>query len=406
MKGIGGDSGSESDEAFPSVGELSRTAKGTANKTIAMKGNRDVKSPVKKIGGRKEALEGEKEDAGRAVGNGRVVGKKRVLGQRSDNPLLRPFDSASSELLGEASKRKGKAVGVKMGKKLVEENAHVLGKRCCEGRERLEEGEETPMGSIGSNDDNVRQARRFKNQPKATQSKQSRERVDEDGREGKPMERSRSTPTEATEPEDVEEFQARRIMKRKQDTKRRSDQEKDEYTPQKVSTAKFIESGDGNSGQTKKTTRGKQVRKVIEKTRSRLTLKYESNEEDFDLDSDGMSDFIVNDSESLEEEDSIIEKPAPRSVRRLIKGRRPTRVEDSDDENLDLGRENPKVDEPSSTSLNEALKKLYLDDSDDVFLQTKPRRRSKGITTEASSHLKNEDGPLVSSDIEEQFTLR
>jgi hypothetical protein len=46
--------------------------------------------------------------------------------------------------------------------------------------------------------------------------------------------------------------------------------------------------------------------------------------------SDGMSDFVVDDSESLEEEESEIEIPPPRSVRRLVQGRRPRKELEDD----------------------------------------------------------------------------
>jgi hypothetical protein len=59
-------------------------------------------------------------------------------------------------------------------------------------------------------------------------------------------------------------------------------------------------------------------------------------------DSDGMSDFIVNDSYISEEEESIASTPPPpRSRRRLVRGRRPRSIDDSSDvssQALTLGR--------------------------------------------------------------------
>ena len=60
------------------------------------------------------------------------------------------------------------------------------------------------------------------------------------------------------------------------------------------------------------------------------------DDDDDDDDYDGLSDFIINDSEILEEEDSLIEMPAPRSVRRLVRGRRA--VDDDDDLERELKR--------------------------------------------------------------------
>lgn len=51
-------------------------------------------------------------------------------------------------------------------------------------------------------------------------------------------------------------------------------------------------------------------------------------------DSEDLSDFIVRDSISPDEEDSILAIPPPRSVRRLVKGRRPRRVDESDEKSL------------------------------------------------------------------------
>ncbi|RDL30450.1 uncharacterized protein BP5553_10328 [Venustampulla echinocandica] len=59
---------------------------------------------------------------------------------------------------------------------------------------------------------------------------------------------------------------------------------------------------------------------------SRPLPKFEEDERDTDGESDGISDFIVSDNSSLgeeEEEESIVEKVAPRSTRKLVRGRRP-----------------------------------------------------------------------------------
>lgn len=54
-------------------------------------------------------------------------------------------------------------------------------------------------------------------------------------------------------------------------------------------------------------------------------------------DSDNLSDFIVNDSTFLDDGESVLEIPPPRSVRRLVQGRRPRTISsDSDAEDLDL----------------------------------------------------------------------
>jgi hypothetical protein len=83
--------------------------------------------------------------------------------------------------------------------------------------------------------------------------------------------------------------------------------------------------------------KGKEVKGSAPKPKKQTFPLFDSDdEEDHDSDgvSDGISDFVVNDSTFLEEE-SLIEVPAPRSIRRLVKGRKP-RKDDSDDEDLDL----------------------------------------------------------------------
>jgi hypothetical protein len=117
-----------------------------------------------------------------------------------------------------------------------------------------------------------------------------------------------------------------------------------------------------------------------------------------------LSDFIVDDSTFLEEEDTVIDEPAPRSVRKLVKGRRPARIDDSDDEELELRMGKLKVEEDTSNTLDKALKELNLDDSDDEDL-VETRRRKK-IQPEVLGLPKNDQTQPASSDIEDPFTLR
>lgn len=161
----------------------------------------------------------------------------------------------------------------------------------------------------------------------------------------------------------------------------------------------------------KSTAKSKQVRKAVEKLGSKPNPKFESDEEDFGLDSDGLSDFIVDDSTFLEEEDTIIEAPPPRSVRRLVKGRKLTRNEESDDEDLGLGMGKLKlgVEEDASTSLEKALKELDLEnlgsDNEDCW-EARPK---KGLKMKAPKRPKDEEEKKAappSSDIEDPFTLR
>ncbi|KAH8791635.1 SprT-like family-domain-containing protein [Hyaloscypha finlandica] len=273
------DIGSESasDDEFPSVQELVAT-RGDRKRAQASKSSRvrvgddekretKVRSPMKKNLRKEEVMKVVEEAREGEVPKAKA--RKRVLNQKSDNPLLRPFDCASSELLGEGSRRKGKVL--------------------------------------------------------------------------------------------VSETTLPAVMK-------------------------SIESEDEDANQARKTARGKIVRKTAEKTRATPPLKVESEEEDFGLDSDGLSDFIVDDSTFLEEEDTVIEEPAPRSVRRLVKGRKSNRVQVSDDEGLDLRMGKLKVEDDAS--------------------KTKTKKCPKGIQFKIPRQSKNDEAAPASSDFEDPFTLR
>ena len=121
------ESRSGSDDEFPGIEELA----GRRGKNVLA----EVKGPVR---GRAEKAvdkslmgeEGEDVNVGGGGGGGGGVPKakarKRVLKQKADNPLLRRCDSASSELLGEGLRRKGRAMGLKDRKAAVGREEVVL----------------------------------------------------------------------------------------------------------------------------------------------------------------------------------------------------------------------------------------------------------------------------------------
>lgn len=386
VQGIGSESASDDDE-FPSVQELVAT-RGEGKRVQASKSSRvrvgddekretKVRSPMKKKLRKEEVMKVVEEAREGEVPKAKA--RKRVLNQRSDNPLLRPFDCASSELLGEGSRRKGKVPGVKSGKAVVKkvdevplEESHNEDKGRKERRDEDVKEDQTiePSGgnvmkSIETDYDSMSQARRKKNQRRTEKSKQVRQASEEETSEDK-----------------VSETTLPAVMK-------------------------SIESEDEDANQARKTARGKIVRKAAEKTRATPPLKVESEEEDFGLDSDGLSDFIVDDSTFLEEEDTVIEEPAPRSVRRLVKGRNPNRVQVSDDEGLDLRMGKLKVEDDASSTLDKALKELNLEDSDDEdLLETKTKKCPKDIRFKIPRQPKNVEAAPASSDFEDPFTLR
>jgi hypothetical protein len=118
-----------------------------------------------------------------------------------------------------------------------------------------------------------------------------------------------------------------------------------------------------------------------------------------------LSEFIVDDSTFLEEEDTVIEEPAPRSVRRLVKGRRPNRVEKSDDEESEKQMGKLNIGEDVSKTLEKALRELDLDDSEDEG-KTKTKITSKNIHSEVPRRGRDDKAPPASSDIDDPFTLR
>jgi len=81
-----------------------------------------------------------------------------------------------------------------------------------------------------------------------------------------------------------------------------------------------------------------------------------------DEDDDGMSDFIVNDSE----DESIIEIPPPKSVRKLVRGRRPVKEEDD---------------------LEIQMRKLNVEDEDSDDLFRNPQKDVRNSSSDASSDI-------------------
>jgi hypothetical protein len=75
-------------------------------------------------------------------------------------------------------------------------------------------------------------------------------------------------------------------------------------------------------------------------------------EEESDDESEGMSDFIVDDSESIEEDDSDIETgpPPPRSVKRFLKGRKLGTDKDEEREGLEIKMRTLDITDPDVKS--------------------------------------------------------
>jgi hypothetical protein len=160
--------------------------------------------------------------------------------------------------------------------------------------------------------------------------------------------------------------------------------------------------------------RSRESRKVASKGQPTSTPIFESDEEDFGEASDGLSDFIVNDSTFLEEEDSVIEMPPPRSVRRLVKGRRPAKDE-NDDEDLDTKMKKLAVDDDPVKKSRKVSVEKHSEDFEDSFsdgqtiARTKlPNRTQPKASQPRKEPISKQRAPTValSSDIDDPFTVR
>jgi hypothetical protein len=120
-----------------------------------------------------------------------------------------------------------------------------------------------------------------------------------------------------------------------------------------------------------------------------------------EMDEDGdLSDFVVDDSDTLDEEDSVIEAPPPRSVRRLVRGRR--RVTE-DEEELELGMGRLNVNDVSDPFVEPMKRDVVSHDRDHSDSDNLPLKASRKESK--SNQHSNKIYPEPSSDIE-PFTLR
>ena len=121
----------------------------------------------------------------------------------------------------------------------------------------------------------------------------------------------------------------------------------------------------------------KPATRALSKPVSTPDAKIESDEEDFGLDSDGLSDFIDNDSTFHEEDYYMVEAPPPRPVRRLVKGRRPVRDDGSEDAlELRMGKLTVE-DDTLKGSKRESMENALQDFRDSYSEEETPPRASR-----------------------------
>lgn len=133
------------------------------------------------------------------------------------------------------------------------------------------------------------------------------------------------------------------------------------------------------------------------------------SDDEEDYDSDGLSDFVVNDSTFLEEESVVV--PAPRSVRRLVKGRKP-RKDDSEDD-LDLKMDKLTVnDDPFALSREASWEKDLLEFADNYeagLSPPLPKLPTKFPAIQREGERKDRAPsrpPTSGSEIDNPFTLK
>jgi hypothetical protein len=263
---------------------------------------------------------------------------------------------------------------------------------------------DTLIKSIKSDDGGVSQARKTKRQPKTAKRREIGEGVDGETEDMKTHQKLRSTTSKSSDSEDENISHVRKANSR-QISKKMEGKNREDKTPEQDHSTPMESTEDKDANRMRKTVKTRQAKKLAKRVESKSPPKTESDEEDFGHDSDGLSDFIVDDSTFLEEEDTIVEEPAPRSVRRLVKGRRPNRVEESDDEESGKQMGKLKIREDISMTLEQALRELDLDDSEDEG-KTKTKIITKNIHSEVPRRDRDDKAPPASSDVDDPFTLR
>ena len=156
----------------------------------------------------------------------------------------------------------------------------------------------------------------------------------------------------------------------------------------------------------------KDARKPAPKSKSATTPIFDTDE-DRDSGSDGMSNFIVDDS-LISEEESVLKEvpPSSRSVRRLVQGRMLLNRVESDDENLGLQMEQLTVkDKDDSLPCSKEISiEKQLEQLADSFNDSPPRlfeQPGRGAKSDPVIQPKPKLAPATSgSDMDDPFILR
>jgi predicted SprT family Zn-dependent metalloprotease len=459
MARLAGDIDNDSDGGFPDLKSIVRSVKGKKPVVAARRHNHSqIEDDEKQVRGewkdaRKAACgninEGEiKGKNGSKVGE-RSVKKKRVLGKRDDNPLLRPITKSANEervrtdsseiydvgaySISKAKAKKARKIAlgrrVKQASTEADEPTEELGLKEEEHRPLEMSAHDSSQPSSGLSRAKRSKVKEAKEEEKKTSIEEAKSRPaqakvdsennfgEEDGSEtphelnALGMETSRLQSAELSDDSKISKFG----VTKSRDKKTTKDRVKVESAPVTINLVDYSSDELEESVHLPdfKASNPKKKRQPPPRTKSKFILT-DTEEEDSpeDEDSDGMSDFIVSDNESLEEEDSVFEVPPPetRSARKLFRGRKPN-LNETEDEDLDL-----------------RMRKLKVDDNDDIIGDVIAEGRRKkgqeenGSPTNAPSKTsrkeelqdatsmkhppkKNSDALPPSSDTEDLFTL-
>ncbi|KUJ14725.1 uncharacterized protein LY89DRAFT_649201 [Mollisia scopiformis] len=285
-----------------------------------------------------------------------VIKKKRVLKKVADNPLLRPLDAQP--------KSKPKAKDVSGGaKSRLGSVADLDGPEICSG-----EGEKAVKAGLKG---------------------EGGKRTASGDAKGK----SRS---------------CTRLDELLPDEEKKSTRPKSKVQTSEGDVGKRTVSGSSGLGM-----KARNTAPVSSKAKTTKTTKVvEESDPEEHYDSEGLSDFVVDDSTFLEEEDSGIEMPPPppRSTRKLVQGRRVKKDESFNDDDLDLELKKLTI---KDDLLQEKELKVFVAEfsgEEDVPRKSVPRKLFEDVRIEPPRRLKDAspqkkyDPP--SSDIEDPFTLR
>lgn len=299
--------------------------------------------------------------------------KKRILNNRNDNPLLKPLSANANGDKSSTSpaKRSVKSRGVRPGEETSPRNSTK-----CTILDSDEESEQSRVVLSRNSEEQLDGVtRERKSKARRTQLRMQLKNEEEPGL------RHLEDEVEKTSFLDSEKMTSTTQRERNSKVKMRSfagsSHTATKQLPKEglvVETIQIAEKLDSDSVDASRSKRGRRF--VSRKTK---------NEEDSASDSEDLSDFIVRDSIFLDEEDSVIAMPPPRSIRRLVKGRKPNRWDESDEESFtQRGKAKDMAGLSSNPKLVENLDSFNSSDSERSLRAPTYFKKPREVVSEAS----------------------